>query len=344
MTGKGNDIGIGILGCSYIAPLSIVEPASKIHGLYVAGVAGRNPERAKSYAKEHAINSIFTSYEALINSKEIDLIYIALPPILQGNWVKRSLEAGKHVLVEKPMSLVPDEAKAMANLAEAHRLHLLEGIMVQHHPWQERIHYMIHNNEFGKLCRIHTRICSEFGELSPTNFRRFPDLGGGVFYDEAPYWLQFVQRLLGLSCLTFKGQSSFCGPRGLDWTFDAALQFIDGIEVTCFFSYEHPREASHSLYFENATVEIKNFFRPAFGNYKFRININFSDGKQTKELFAPQNYYENQLRFLTKVIQGERENLPIANSVERIDLTKRIMDSALLNHCESLQSFTEGDT
>lgn len=335
-----HELGIGVLGCSYIAPFSVIKPAAGIDGMRVIGVAGRDPRRSRSYAEAHGIPRIFPDYEQLLAAGDIDLVYIALPPVFQGKWAKRALEAGKHVLIEKPMCLDVETAEGVAAAARSSGRHVLEAVMVQHHSWQERIRDMIQTREHGELHRIETRICSEFGELAPENFRRFPETGGGVLHDEAPYWLQFVQRVIGFGHRSaIEAHSSFSGPHGLDWIVEANLRFDDGVQANAFLSYDHPREASHVIFFDNATVEIKNFFRPAFGSYKLHIEALLRDGSRRKETFHPQNYYANQLEFFRDVIRGARENLPIESSIARITASRALYEA--MRAIDDIHSATE---
>ena len=109
---------IGILGAARIAPKAVCDPARVVSGVTVAGLAARNKDRAQAFAAKHGVETVYPSYEALITSPEIDLVYNPLPINLHAEWSIRALEAGKHVLCEKPFAMNLDEAKAMQAAAD----------------------------------------------------------------------------------------------------------------------------------------------------------------------------------------------------------------------------------
>lgn len=320
---------IGILGCSLIAPHSIINPVKEVDSLTVYGVAGRDYQVTKTYAQNNAIPHKFYDYDELLNCPDIDIIYIALPPKLQSKWVIKAASRKKHILVEKPICLSSSEFSLIENECKINKVHLLEAVMVQHHQWQEYIKEIIQKEDYGKLKYVKTQISFEFGERNPGSFRYLPEMGGGAFRDEAIYWLQFIQYIIGLSPIYWDGSSSFSGPNGCDWTFNSCLKFIDNItcEFTC--SYELPFEATHWLKFDNAELRIKNFFRPRWGKYKITIDVdNFKTGKKDKIVFPPQNYYINQLSFFSNVVNGIQENIPLLKSYERVQIMEKIFDTA----------------
>jgi len=328
---------IGIIGCSYIAPIAVIAPSARIDGVEICGVAGRDPERTRRYAEENGGIKAFESHRDLITDEDINLVYIALPPVYQTDLVMQSLKAGKNVLVEKPMCLTSDDAEQIANTAVTSGCFVVEAVMICHHPWLGRLHNMVTQKEFGALKHLRTRICSEFGDLAPDNFRRSPKMGGGVFYDEAPYWLQIQQSLIGLKVSHIEASSDFDGPNDLDWTFNASLTYPGEVKSHTYLSYRDPREALLVLEFEKAVVEIKNFFRPVFGDYKFRMNIHQEEKPTVAEIFPEQNYYLNQLQYCLEVLQGYREQQGIEQTIERIKLTEKIFSAAIQNQLTAVE-------
>src|SRR5438045_5485156 len=97
-------IRFGILGTARVVPHAILAPAKDTPGVEVSGIASRTLQKAKQFAEAHGIRRGFGSYEALIEASDIDAIYIALPPALHYDWALRAIEAGKHVLCEKPLA------------------------------------------------------------------------------------------------------------------------------------------------------------------------------------------------------------------------------------------------
>ena len=110
---------IGALGAARITPAALVKPAREVDGVEVVAVAARDRERAAKFAAKHGIARVVDSYDALIDDPGIDAIYNPLPNGLHGVWTTRALEAGKHVLCEKPFTANAAEAEAVAATSRA---------------------------------------------------------------------------------------------------------------------------------------------------------------------------------------------------------------------------------
>src|SRR4051812_5815794 len=110
---------IGILGAARIAPMALVRPARDVPDASVDAVAARDPARAQAFAKKHGIPRALGSYDELIADPSIDAVYNPLPNSHHAAWTIRALEAGKHVLCEKPLAANADEAQRMADAARA---------------------------------------------------------------------------------------------------------------------------------------------------------------------------------------------------------------------------------
>ncbi|MEK5466567.1 Gfo/Idh/MocA family oxidoreductase [Paenibacillus sp. FSL R7-0210] len=326
---------IGILGCSTIAPFSIINPVRELDQFVTYGVASRDLDRSTAYALKHQIPHVFDSYDQLLASADIDVVYIPLSNFLHKEWTLRAIEAGKHVLIEKPMALHADEVLLINERAKEQGVHVLEALMVQHHSWQQDITDMIAAETYGKLTKIKTRISFEIlqSNYSADNYRFKPEYGGGCFIDECSYWLQFIQKVIGLKPQTLDGFSTFSGVNQCDWTFHAALQYEGGVEAEFLGSFEMPNNATHWLEFERARVRISGFFKPCYGDYKIIIQVEHTEAGTTDRLvYSPQNYYVNQLKFLAEVLGGTRENIPLSESYERVATMNAIYEIARNKH------------
>ncbi|WP_379128440.1 Gfo/Idh/MocA family oxidoreductase [Paenibacillus sp. sgz500958] len=330
---------IGILGCSTIAPFSIITPTKELDQFVTYAVASRDLDRSKAYALKHHIPHVFESYDQLLESVDIDVVYIPLSNFQHKEWTLKAIEAHKHVLIEKPMALHADEVVLINERANEKGVHVLEALMVQHHSWQQDITNMIATEKYGKLKKIRTRISFEIlqSNYSEDNYRFKPEYGGGCFIDECSYWLQFIQKAIGLKPQVMDGFSTFSGINQCDWTFNATLQYEDGVEVEFLGSFEMPNNATHWLEFEKANVRISGFFKPCYGDYKIVIQIeNIEEGTTEKLVYSPQNYYVNQLQFFAEVIRGERDNIPLSESFERIATMNAIYEIARNKHFQGL--------
>lgn len=319
---------LGIIGCSEIVSRVAIEPSKEIENVTVFGIASRTREKAREYAQRFGIPVIFDCYDDLLCSREIDFVYISLANDLHFEWILKSLKAGKHVFVEKPMCNSVEEFREINKVAEKSGLHLLEGLMVQHHPWQQTLKEIIASQNYGKLNRIESQISFVARNNFVGNYRSFPERGGGSFCDVGCYWLQFIQAVLGKEPSQYGGSSLFNGPNGCDWTLDAFMEFDNGLRAEFTSSFEMPYKASHRLEFEDAVLVIPDFFRANLGNYKITIQVNYKDRSKNKIVFAPQNYYTNQMKFFCDIMNNAKQNIPLSQTYERIKLSQAILMSA----------------
>ena len=108
---------IGILGAAPIAVAAIIDPCRRLPDVLPYAVAARDPARATSYATRHAIPIVHANYANLLADLMVDAVYIPLPNSLHAEWAARALQAGKHVLCEKPLVANAHEAAALAQVA-----------------------------------------------------------------------------------------------------------------------------------------------------------------------------------------------------------------------------------
>jgi xylose dehydrogenase (NAD/NADP) len=115
----------------------------------VIAVASRERARAEAYARKNLIERAYDGYEALIADTEVDAVYISLPNALHVEWTLRALEAGKHVLTEKPFSRRAAEVEAAFDVADRYELVLSEGFMWRHHPQTRALEDLLAGNAEG---------------------------------------------------------------------------------------------------------------------------------------------------------------------------------------------------
>ena len=127
-------IRIGVLGAARITNQALVKPAGRMQEVEVVAVAARDRSRAERYAAKRGIPGVLESYEALVNDPGIDAVYNPLPNGLHGRWTIAALEAGKHVLCEKPFTANAEEADEVAAVARGSGLVCMEAFHYRYHP------------------------------------------------------------------------------------------------------------------------------------------------------------------------------------------------------------------
>jgi xylose dehydrogenase (NAD/NADP) len=159
----------------------------------LVAVASRDPDRAAEYAAELGIPRSVGSYQALLADDGVDAIYLPLPIALHSQWTVRALQAGKHVLCEKPLAPTTAEAAACFDAAEAAGRLCIEGLMWRHHPQTLLARRLVTDGSIGRLAYIRAALT---GEAAPGDIRRTGRLGGGASLDLGCYCISAI-RLFG---------------------------------------------------------------------------------------------------------------------------------------------------
>jgi len=187
----------------------------------LVGVASRDKARAEEYARRWEIPRAYGTYEELLADPELEAVYISLPNTLHCEWSIRALEAGKHVLCEKPLSRHTPEVEEAFDVADRMGLFLSEAFMYRHNPQTKRLRELVDQGAIGELRLI--RSAFSYSLYDEDNIRLRTDVEGGALMDVGCYCVS-GSRLLGGEPETAFGQAWF-GPSGTDWVFGATLRF-----------------------------------------------------------------------------------------------------------------------
>jgi predicted dehydrogenase len=187
----------------------------------LVAVASRERARAEAYAREWGIERAHGSYEALLEDPEIEAVYVSLPNTLHCEWSIRALEAGKHVLCEKPLSRHVEDAEAAFDAAERTGRLLSEAFMYRHNPQTRRLIELVEQGAIGELRLV--RSTFSYSLYDEENIRLRADVEGGALMDVGCYCVHGSRLLAGEPELAF-AQARF-GPTGTDWVFAGMLRF-----------------------------------------------------------------------------------------------------------------------
>ena len=198
--------------------------ARRSRELKVVAVASRDQEAARAYAAEQGIERAYGGYEALLADPDIDAVYISLPNAFHLEWSRRALEAGKHVLCEKPLSRRVADVEAIFDLAESRGLLLMEAFMYRHHPQTKRVVELVESGAIGELRLI--RGAFSFNLVDEANIRLSADLEGGALMDVGCYCVNAARLLAGEPEAVSAQQ--VIGGDGVDVVFTGAMRFPRG--------------------------------------------------------------------------------------------------------------------
>ena len=184
----------GVLSVSGHYRLRVSDPIRHVPGMRVSAIASRDSARAGAAAAEFGIATAYGSYEDLLADKSLDAVYIPLPNHLHLEWIKKSADAGKHILCEKPLTLNADEAQEAVDYARKKGVLLMEAFMYPCHPQWIRARELIKIGEIGQVTAIQTHFC--YKNTDPQNIRNRPDAGGGAILDIGCYAVSSARFLL----------------------------------------------------------------------------------------------------------------------------------------------------
>ncbi len=203
-----------------------VIPAAHVSDkVELIAVASRDQAHADAYARDWEIERAYGSYDALLEDPDVEAVYISLPNSMHVEWSIRSVEAGKHVLCEKPFDRRPGEVERAFDAADKAERLLMEAFMYRHNPQTQQLVELVRGGAIGELRVI--RSTFSFSVYDPENVRLRADLDGGSLMDVGCYCVS-GSRLLAGEPTAVSGEA-YVGPTGTDWVFAGSMRFPDDV-------------------------------------------------------------------------------------------------------------------
>jgi predicted dehydrogenase len=248
----------GILGPGRIAPrivrALVDNPRGQLHA-----VAGRDPERARAFAARHGAELAHPTFEALLADPDIDVVYVALPNGHHAPWTIRALEAGKHVLCEKPLALTAAEVDAIAAAAERNGRIAVEAFMYLHHPQTLKMLELIRSGSLGPIQVVSAAFSFLLERAADPRIE--PDLGGGSLWDVGCYPVSISRRIAGEEPDGIAGFARF-DERGVDRAFVGQLHFPSGLLAHFESGFAAPDRERVEVVGTDATLVVDHPFLP----------------------------------------------------------------------------------
>jgi len=281
--------------------MALLAPASRVEEVVVTASAARDPARAAAFSRKHGIPRTHASYAALVEDPEIDAIYNPLPNGLHAEWTIRALEAGKHVLCEKPLAANAGEARAMADAADAADRILMEAFHWRYHPLAARAKAHVDGGAIGALQHVEAAFCIPL--LEPGNIRYRLDLAGGATMDTGAYTVNMIRYLNGAEPRVVSANARLSSP-GVDRCMRAELAFDDGrtARMTCSLFSRSLFRLSLRAVGDAGTLSI---FNPVAPHFFHTLRTRTRTGR-TRERLRGEPTYTGQLRaFVESVRTGK---------------------------------------
>lgn len=315
-----------MLGAARIAPAAIVRPARLVDGVEVAAIAARDRDRAAEFATEHKIPVVHDTYEQLLADPTLHAVYIPLPNGRHAPWILAALDAGKHVLAEKPLTANAEEARAVQAAAERTGLVVMEAFHYRYHPLAARMATIAHGGELGRIRRVETSMCFPLPKFS--DIRYDFDLAGGALMDAGCYAVHCLRLLSPGEPKVVKARAlTTRKDRRVDRAMTADFDLGDGATGRIRASMWSSKLLSlrARVIGEHGEMQVDNYAAPHVFN-RFRVS---SDGQRRTEKFGGFPTYVYQLKAFAAAIRGEETNLtPPADSIVNMTLIDDVYRAA----------------
>ena len=241
----------------------------------VTTVASRSLEKGRAYATEWAIPRTLGSYEALVDDPEIDVIYIGLPNSLHVDWTVRALDAGKHVLCEKPLALSVADVDRIAAAAQRAGRAVAEAFMYRHHPLTHTVEEIVRSGRLGPVRGF--KGAFTFPLTRENDVRLDAALGGGSLWDVGCYPVSYTSLLAGEAPVEVFGWQQ-TAPTGIDLEFAGMLRFRDGSIAQFDSGFIGPFRAEMEVIGTAGALRIERPFRTDAAS---RLLLTLGDNRET---------------------------------------------------------------
>ncbi|UCD82892.1 MAG: Gfo/Idh/MocA family oxidoreductase [Desulfobacterales bacterium] len=220
----------GVLGNAMIARKCVLPAIHNSCNGLVQALGTRSPAAAEEVAHENDIRRVYNTYGAVLEDPDVNAVYIPLPNHMHLPWTLRALDAGKHVLCEKPLACNAGEARRMMDKAAASGLLMMEAFMYRFHPRSRQIKRLVSAGVIGRPCLVRAAFCYHMKDdifHSGANTRLKPDMGGGALLDVGCYGVSVARWLMAAEPVAAQAQAVY-HPDGVDVHLVGTLRFADG--------------------------------------------------------------------------------------------------------------------
>ena len=291
---------LGILGLARIATGGIIPAAARTEAVEVTAVATRGGGRKEEIQEAVPEARVFEDYGALLESDAVEAVYIPLPNSLHVEWTLRAVEAGKHVLCEKPFALDAAEAEGAVGAVNAAGLTLMEGFMYRLHPQSLRLRELIESGAVGTV----RHAVAEFGHRldDPEDVRGIGSLGGGALGDVGCYCVSGLRLAFGSEPRRAAAFARF-DEDGADLDFAGTLEFDEGFgTVSC--SISSGRRERLEVTGTKGILRLQAPFRPDKAGGSIEI---LQGDESTFETFEADEPYRRELEEFATAVREKRE-------------------------------------
>ena len=285
----------GFLGAGYVASRGLAPAVHASRGANLYAVASRDEQRSATLEPER----VHATYDDLLADERVDAVYISLSNSQHLEWVTKSLEAGKHVLCEKPLGLNATETEAMFATASQSGQLLVEAVWGRWHPRFSRMVEVVASGAIGNIEHIETAFT--FTSEMTDNYRLNPMMGGGALLDVGCYQAHaWVALTNGATGLEIKDLSRVIGPTGVDLTTDVSVHINGSITAHSVSSFALPSQQQFIVQGSNGSMHTG--VGESFTTWNEASTLHIND---VVEEFAVTNAFVEMVENVSRVIEGD---------------------------------------
>lgn len=318
---KDQPLRIGVLGAARISETAIIEPAQAA-GARLVAVAARDRSRAEAFGSRHGFERVLDDYQAVIDDRDVEVVYNPLPNTLHAPWTLRAIEAGKPVLTEKPFACNADEARVVRDAARAAGVPVVEAFHHEYHPLMARMVDLAGSGEIGDLQYAEVRML-----IPPPpdgDIRWDAGVAGGGLMDLGCYAVHAIRDLANLCGGEPRVVRASAGEHpehpGVDAWLAADLVLPNGTPAHVESSMTHAAvESSLRLVGSRGEAFAPSFNKPQLDD---RIIVTFGDGQHVEHLGRRTTY----AYMLDAFIRLVRDGVPMATDADDAVVTMELID------------------
>ncbi|MBK9393098.1 MAG: Gfo/Idh/MocA family oxidoreductase [Uliginosibacterium sp.] len=327
----------GILSTANIGVQKVIPAIQQDARSIVTAICSRSLDSARSTADKLGIEKAYGSYEALLADPEIDAIYNPLPNHLHVPWTLKALEAGKHVLCEKPIALNTEEAQQLITAREQSGKLVAEAFMVRFHPQWLRAREIVRSGLLGEVRAIQTAF-SYFND-NPDNVRNRADIGGGGLYDIGCYAVATARFVLDAEPEKVIGAFDFDPNFGTDRLCSGLVRFPGNRQLSFACSTQMVPYQRVQIFGSKGRLEVQIPFN-APPDQPVRLFIDtgsdlYGGGIRVEEIPAVDQYTLQANAFATAILDQQPWLYPIEDAIQNMRVIDALFRSAKTEAWES---------
>jgi dTDP-3,4-didehydro-2,6-dideoxy-alpha-D-glucose 3-reductase len=339
-------IRVGIISPSEIAFRRFLPAISKLADINFAGIAVANVmewegvtevilknerEKADNFVKQYG-GKVYDSYQEIIESDDIDALYIPLPPALHYTWAKSALLANKHILVEKPATTSLMETRELISLAREKNLAMHENYMFVFHNQLSVINEIIRKHEIGEVRLF--RLSFGFPRRASTDFRYNRKLGGGALLDCGGYAIKYASLLLGDTARIVYAYLNYIDEFDVDIYGSAALINDSGMTVQLSFGMDNSYKCELEVWGSQGALKTDRVFT-APPEFQPELSINYGGGEESRILPSDDTFMKSITRFQKAITDHEIRNNNFDEILRQAHLVDEYVRKVRWNHNEA---------